>query len=243
MKEMRIFEMGSFALLFACFLRACCIDDGKTGKDFQTEFFSSNFEDKTISIDRTRRLYSYDPVRWENPIPYDEGIFEKQVYVSMSNMYTIVVIDSNADEWVFKRGTAECPFFHKDMTNIEDFCIYNAKNDTLKPYNGRSHCSRQVDNGRGRVVDGVVDLGKLFSRYKSCQSIFFGDGMKGVLFWRGGLDFRWRHDFTTLLWVGKPVDYYTAKKFKKWDDFLEWDGNLEDVTQGVPQEVKEMTEL
>ena len=78
---------------------------------FRSEFFSTNFKDKVISVVRTRRLYSYDPVRWENPIPYDEGIFEKQVYASMSNMYAIVVIDSNVDEWFFKCGTAECLFF------------------------------------------------------------------------------------------------------------------------------------
>ena len=76
MKRMKVFEMGSVALLLACFLRTCCIEE-KSQKDDETEFFSANFEDKVVSVVRTRRLYSYDPVRWENPIPYDEGIFEK----------------------------------------------------------------------------------------------------------------------------------------------------------------------
>lgn len=214
MKRMNVLEMGSVVLLLACFLRACCIE-GPSPKDYETEFFSANFEDKTISIDRTRRLYSYDPVRWENPIPSDEGIFEKQSYVSMSNMYAIVVIDSNVDEWLFKRGTAECLFFYQDMNNIKDFCIYNAKNDTLKPCDGSS-----------LNIDKAVDLEELFNRHKSCPCIFFGNGRKGVLFWRGGLAYSWRHDFTTLLWVGRPVEYYTIKKFKTWDDFLSWDGNL-----------------
>ena len=71
MKRMKVFELGSVALLFACFLRACCIEDGRTEENLQAEFFSTNFEDKVISIHRTRRLYSHDPVRWENPIPYD----------------------------------------------------------------------------------------------------------------------------------------------------------------------------
>ena len=218
MKRMKVFEMGSVALLFACFFRACCIEDGKSAKDLQTEFFSTNFEDKVVSVVRTRRLYSYDPVRWENPIPYDEGIFEKQNYVSMSNLYAIVVIDCNVDEWFFKRGTAECLFFYRDVNNIKDFCIYNAKTDTLKPCDGSS-----------LNIEKVVDLENLFNRHKSCPCIFFGNGRKGVLFWRGGLTFSWRHDFTTLLWVGRPVEYYTIKKFKTWDDFLSWDGNLEDA--------------
>ena len=80
MKRMKVFEMGSVAVLLACFLRTCCCEE-KTDKDLETEFFSTNFEDKVVSVVRTRRLYSYDPVRWENPIPYDEGIFEKQNYV------------------------------------------------------------------------------------------------------------------------------------------------------------------
>ena len=217
MKRMKVFEMGSVAVLLACFLRTCCCEE-KTDKDLETEFFSTNFEDKVVSVVRTRRLYSYDPVRWENPIPYDEGIFEKQNYVSMSNLYAIVVIDCNVDEWFFKRGTAECLFFYRDMNNIKDFCIYNAKNDTLKPCDGSS-----------LIIDKVVDLEALFNRHKSCPCIFFGNGKKGVLFWRGGLTFSWQHDFTTLLWVGRPVEYYTIKKFKTWDDFLSWDGNLEDA--------------
>ena len=217
MKRMKVFEMGSVALLLACFLRTCCIEE-KSQKDDETEFFSANFEDKVVSVVRTRRLYSYDPVRWENPIPYDEGIFEKQNYVSMSNLYAIVVIDCNVDEWFFKRGTAECLFFYRDVNNIKDFCIYNAKTDTLKPCDGSS-----------LNIEKVVDLENLFNRHKSCPCIFFGNGRKGVLFWRGGLTFSWRHDFTTLLWVGRPVEYYTIKKFKTWDDFLSWDGDLEDA--------------
>lgn len=218
MTRMKLFEMGTVVLFTACFLRTCCIEETEetSQKGFETEFFSKCFDDNTISIVRTRRLYSYDPVRWENPIPYDEGVFVKKVYVSMSNMYAIVVIDSKADEWVFKRGTADCPFFYNDMTNIENFCIYNAKSDTLKP------C-----DDRGLVMGKVVDLEELFNRHKSCPCIFFGNGKRGVLFWRGGLTFRWRHDFTTLLWVGRPVEYYTTKKFKTWNDFMSWDCNLE----------------
>ena len=219
MKRMKVFELGSVALLFACFFRACCIEDGKSAKDLQTEFFSTNFEDKVVSVGRTRRLYSYDPVRWENPIPeQDECIWEDYKWVSMSNMYAIVVIDSNVGEWVFKRGTAECLFFYQDMNNIKDFCIYNAKNDTLKP------C-----DDRGLVMDKVVDLEELFNRHKSCPCIFFGDGKKGVLFWRGGSDNLRYSGFTTLLWAGRPVEYYTVKKFKTWDGFLSWDGNLEEA--------------
>ena len=35
-----------------------------------------------------------------------------------------------------------------------------------------------------------------------------------------------------LLWVGRPYDYYTVKKFKTWDDFLKWDGVLQ-ITGGI----------
>ena len=225
MKHIKFFEMCSVALILAC-LRTCSCEE-KSSKDLQTDFFSKCFEDKTISIVRTRRLYSCDPVRWENPIPYDEGVFEKPEYMSMSNMYAIVSIDSNADEWVFKRGAAECLFFKEDMANIEDFCVYNVKSDTLQPCDGGTHCSFREGHGSAHVADEVVDLEKLFNSHKSCPCIFFGNGRKGVLFWRGGLDSRWRHCFTTLLWVGRPYDYYTVKKFKTWDDFLAWDGVMQ----------------
>lgn len=172
MKRMKVFEMGTVALLLACLLRTCCIEE-KSQKDDETEFFSTNFKDKVISVVRTRRLHSYDPVRWENPIPYDEGIFEKQVYASM---YAIVVIDCNVDEWFFKRGTAECLFFYRDMNNIKDFCIYNAKNDTLKPCDGSS-----------LIIDKVVDLEALFNRHKSCPCIFSGTGRKACCFGEGDL--------------------------------------------------------
>ena len=81
-KHKKFFEMCSVALILAC-LRTCSCEE-KSSKGLQTEFFCKHFEDKTISIVRTRRPYSYDPVRWENPIPYDEGIFEKPEYISMS---------------------------------------------------------------------------------------------------------------------------------------------------------------
>ena len=228
MKRIKVFELGSGALLFACFFacffKACCIEDGKTPKDIQTEFFSTNFEDKVISVVRTRRLYSYDPVRWENPIPeQDEWIWENYKWVSMSNLYAVVVIDGKVNEWFFKRGTAECPFFYKDMPNIGNFCVYNAKNDTLRP------C-----DDRGLVMDKVVDLAELFNRHKSCPCIFFGNGKKGVLFWRGGSDNLRHSGFSSLLWAGRPVEYYTVKKFKTWDDFLSWDGNLEEAQKVAP---------
>ena len=225
MKRMKVFEMGSaalfFACFFACFFKACCIEDAKTPKEMHEEFYSTNFEDKVISVVRTRRLYSYDPVRWENPIPeQDEWIWVNYKWVSMSNLYAIVVINSKVDEWVFKRGTARCPFFYKDMPKIGNFCVYNAKNDTLRP------C-----DDRGLVMDKVVDLEELFNRHKSCPCIFFGDGKKGVSFWRGESDNHKYSGFTTLLWAGRPVEYYTVKKFKTWDDFWSWDGSF---GQGTP---------
>ena len=39
------------------------------------------------------------------------------------------------------------------------------------------------------------------------------------MFWRAGLDKDWCDCFRSLLWVGEPVEYYTVKKFKTWDDF------------------------
>lgn len=95
MKRMKVFELGSVALLFACFFRACCIEDGKSAKDLQTEFFSTNFEDKVVSVVRTRRLYSYDPVRWENPIPeQDEWIWEDYKWVSMAMAFCVAFMRS-----------------------------------------------------------------------------------------------------------------------------------------------------
>ena len=48
------------------------------------------------------------------------------------------------------------------------------------------------------------------------------------MFWRAGLDKDWCDCFRSLLWVGEPVEYYTVKKFKTWDDFWSWDGCLEE---------------
>ena len=218
MRGMKLFEMGSLALLFACSLRTCNPSVTKTRKELETEYYSLSCEDKCISIIRTRRLYSVDPLRWEKPIPSDEGLWENDEWVSMSNMYAIVVIDSDVDEWVLKRGTAECLFFYKDMSHIGNFCVYNAKNDTLKS------C-----DDRGLVMGKVVDLEELFNRHKACPCIFIGNGKKGVLFWRAGLGSRWCGRFTLLLWAGRPVEYYTFRKFKTWDDFSSWDGNLEET--------------
>ena len=178
LKRMKFLEMGSAALLLACLLKTCCCDGGKSLRDMETEFFSSNFADKTISIVRTRRLYSYDPVRWENPTPSDKWIWENYKWVSMSNMYVIVVIDSDADEWIFKWGSTKpkCSFFYKDISNIETFCVYSAKNDTLKP------CDTSVQyiakKNRGGMMADVVDLEELFSRHPSCPLFFSGTGRK-----------------------------------------------------------------
>ncbi len=218
MKRMKVLEMGSAALFLACFLRTCCIeDDGKTGKDYQAEFFSTNFEDKVISIVRTRRLYSYDPILWENPrLKQDEGIWIDYAWVSMSNLYSIVVIDSNVDEWVFKRKAAKCRYFDKEaMPKIGSFCVYSAKNDTLVQYDGGPLAMAKV-----------VDLEGLFNYHKSCPCIYFGNRKNGVLFWRTGLDQLWCGSFMRLLCAGRPVECYTVKKFKTWNDFLSWDGNL-----------------
>ncbi|MBQ7190171.1 MAG: hypothetical protein IJR99_12215 [Kiritimatiellae bacterium] len=235
MKRMKLFETGTVVLCLACFLRACCIEDDHLRKDWETEFFSTSFEDKAISVVRTRRLYSYDPVRWENPGPSDESIWEKSHWVSMSNLYAIVVIDSSADGWTFMRGTAKCPYFYKEMANIGNTCVYNVKDDTLKPSDGVSRCSLEKEKGASHMINEVVDLEELFNRHQSCPSVFFGNGKKGVLFWRGGLDSHWWWDFMTLLWAGRPVDYYTVKRFKTWDEFWSWDGAYSSRSLREPQ--------
>ena len=238
MRHMKLLEIGTIVLFCACCLRTCNKFDGKSMADIEIEYFTTCFDDMTISIVRTRQIYSADPWKWENPVPADGGVFESDAWVAMSNMYAIVVNDSSANKFAFKRGSAESYYRrqwswrrHGEMTLMGSNYVFNARNDTLEQIDVSSFNSLAETNDCGSVMRGVVDLEGIFARHKSCPCIFFGNGKNGVLFWRGGLDYRWREQFARLLRVGRPYDYYTVKKFKTWDDFLKWDGVLQ-ITGG-----------
>ena len=227
MKHMKLFEIGTIALFCASCLRTCNRFDEISMEDIQIECFSTCFEDKTISIVRTRRVYSVDPWEWENPVPSDDRLLECGEWMSMSNRYAIVVNDSRANKFVFDRGSAECYCYNRDMTRVGTNCVYNARNNTFEPSVSSGLCSLVQTNDCGSIVSGVVDLDGIFGRHKSCPCIFFGNGKNGVLFWRRRIDRHWRERFMRLLRAGRPYDYYTVKKFKAWDDFLAWDGVLQ----------------
>ena len=229
---MKLLEIGTIVLFCACCLRTCSPSVDKSMADIEIEYFATCFDDKTISIVRTRQIYSADPWKWENPVPADKGVFESDAWVAMSNMYAIVVNDSSANKFAFKRGSAEIYYRHREMTPKGSNYVFNARNDTLEQIDVSSFNSLAETNDCGSVMRVVVDLEGIFARHKSCPCIFFGNGKTGVLFWRGGLDYRWREEFMRLLWVGRPYDYYTVKKFKTWDDFLKWDGVLQ-ITGGI----------
>lgn len=210
-------------MLLGSVLRTCCVDENGILRATETDYFSS-YEDQMISVVRSRRLYSYNPVNWENPIPSDNEIWENPEWVSMSNLYAIVVNDSKADGWVFDRGRADCPYFWKSLSTLGNLCIYNATDDTLKPYADDASYRLQTDTLGKHVVDEKIDIDKVFYRHKQCPCIYFGNGKNGVLFWRNDIEYDTRRRFMTLLWAGRPANHYVLKKFKTWKDFLEWDG-------------------
>ena len=224
---MKYFEIGVVILIFASVLRTCSYDNDVSDKELCNQFFSHNFPDETISVVRTRRLYSYSPLQWENPTSADELIWEKSEWMSMSNMYAIVVIDRRVSRWVFKLTDEYCPFFGNEMKAIRNTCEYNVKDDTLKPSDAVANSVWQMKDCEGNDGCEIVDLEKMFNRYTSCPCIYFGNGENGVLFWRGGTNHRFRWLFMTLLWAGKPCSYYTVRNFKSWEHFWAWDGELE----------------
>lgn len=226
MKQIRMLESCASVLLLGSVLRTCSIDSTVATRALranETDYFSS-YEDQTISVVRTRRLYSYDPVNWENPIPCDDEIWENPEWVSMSNLYAIVVNDSKADGWVFARGSADCPYFWKTLPTLGNLCIYNAADDTLKPYDNDIGYRLQADTPGKHVVDEKIDIEKIFNQHKQCPCIYFGNGKNGVLFWRNDFEHDARRCFMTLLWAGRPAKHYVLKQFKTWKEFLEWDG-------------------
>ena len=182
---MKYFEIGVVILIFASVLRTCSYDNDVSDKELCNQFFSHNFPDETISVVRTRRLYSYSPLQWENPTSADELIWEKSEWMSMSNMYAIVVIDRRVSRWVFKLTDEYCPFFGNEMKAIRNTCEYNVKDDTLKPSDAVANSVWQMKDCGNDGCE-IVDLEKMFNRYTSCPCIYFGNGENGVLFWRGG---------------------------------------------------------
>ena len=228
---MKLLEIGTIVLFCACCLRTCNKFDETSKEDIQIEYFSICFEDKTISIVRTRQVYSVDPWEWENPVSSDDVIWEHDEWMSMSNMYAIVANDSRVDKFFLNLGSAESDYRRREMALVGSNCVFNAKNNTLEPIDVGGFNFQAETNDCGGVVRGVVDLEGIFARHKSCPCIFLGNGKNGVIFWREGLDDRWRRLFMSLLRAGKPYDYYTIKKFKRWDDFLAWDGVLQ-ITDG-----------
>lgn len=228
---MKYFEIGVVILIFASVLRTCSYDNDVSDKELCNQFFSHNFPDETISVVRTRRLYSCTPLKWENPTSADELIWEKSEWMSMSNMYAIVAIDRKVDRWVFSLAGADCSFFRKEMSTIGNTCEYNAKEGTLKPSEDIVNFAGQMKDSEGHEGCKFVDLEEMFNRHASCPCIYFGDGEKGVLFWRRSVDHRFRWHFITLLWAGKPCSYYIVRNFKSWDDFWRWDGVLQ-ITDG-----------
>ena len=224
MNSIRMLESCASVLLLGSLLQTCSINDDRTQRAFETEFFSTSYEDRTISIVRSRHLYSCNPIQWENPVPSDNEIWENPEWVSMSNLYAIVVNDSKAEGWVFLRGSAECPYFWKTVPTVGNLCIYNAVDDILKSYDVDVADRLQTDASHGHVVDGIIDIDKLFCQHKQCPCVYFGNGKNGVSFWRNDIEYAARRNFITLLWAGKPTKYYVLKQFKTWKEFLEWDG-------------------
>ena len=229
-------EVGTSVLFCACYLRTCSPAVERT-TDVNVEYFSSFFEDKTISVVRTRRIYSLDPWKWENPTECDEGVFEIDVWASMSNMYAIVVNDSGNDSFVFDTAGAELYHPLRSKVHTGDICVFSAKDNTLQFKGDGMQSVLARPRNDAVIVPEIVEIGKMFDRHKACPCLYFGNGKNGMIFFREGLDYRWCEQFLNLLRVGRPYDYYTARKFKTWDDFLLWGGVL-DVEKRVENATK-----
>ena len=223
---MKLLEIGTIVLFCASCFRTCNKFDDIPREDIQITYFSKLFDDKTISIVRTRHVHSVDPWEWENPIPSDDVIWEQNEWMSMSNMYAIVVNDSRVDNFYLNRGSAEIYYRRREMTLVESNYVFNARNNTLKQIDVNGFDFQTESKDCGGVVNCVVDLKGIFASHKSCPCIFIGNGMNGVIFWREGFDVCWRRLFMSLLRAGRPYDYYTVKKFRTWQEFWSWDGSL-----------------